>query len=208
MDAGDEQTRENMSQIESTNARGQRNWAKGKLLPALFSLLLVALVFSPIVENWRSKPTDGFPLSHFPMFTSKRDETASITHLVGLDADGNRYVIPHRFAGTGGMNQVRKQISKSARDEEAAPKLCQAVAEKVAQRRGARYSKIDKVMVVTGEYNLNEYFAGAKNPVKEKIRVTCDVPRNGVVTASSDSDDVPPSNEKEVPDEEADTNPK
>ncbi|HXG83617.1 MAG TPA: hypothetical protein VNI84_06280 [Pyrinomonadaceae bacterium] len=72
------------------------------------------------------------------------------------------------------MNQVRKQISKSARNEDA-PKLCQ----KVAQRRGERYGKIVKVVVVSGEYNLNDYFAGAKNPVEEKIRVACEVRRNG-----------------------------
>ncbi|MDQ3750471.1 MAG: hypothetical protein M3367_15865, partial [Acidobacteriota bacterium] len=175
-----EREREYPTQVESTNLSERRqSWAEGKLLPALFSVLLIALVLSPIIENWRAKPTDGFPLSHFPMFTSKRDETASVTHLVGLDENGNRYVIPHRFAGTGGMNQVRKQISKSARNEDA-PKLCQTVAEKVAQRRSERYAKIVKVVVVSGEYNLDDYFAGAKNPVEEKIRVDCDVQRNAV----------------------------
>lgn len=180
-----------------------------KLLPALFSFLLVALVLSPIVENWRSKPTDGFPLSHFPMFTAKRDETANVTHLVGLDADGNRHFIPGRFAGAGGMNQVRKQISKSARNKEGAPKLCQTVADEIAERRSERYSRIVKVVVVSGEYNLNDYFAGAKNPVEEKIRVTCDVKRDGVSTANLVAADaaIPVTSEKEANDEETDTKP-
>jgi len=204
-----EREREYTTQVESTNLSERRqNSAEGKLLPALFSVLLIALVLSPITENFRAKPTDGFPLSHFPMFTSKREATESVTHLVGLDASGNRHVIPHRFAGTGGMNQVRKQISKSSRNEDA-PKLCQTVAEKVAQRRGERYRKIVKIVVVSGEYNLNDYFAGAKNPVKEKIRVDCEVPRNGVLTANAESEnaDVPASNEKEANDEETDTQP-
>ncbi|HXG83618.1 MAG TPA: hypothetical protein VNI84_06285 [Pyrinomonadaceae bacterium] len=90
-----EQIQENTTQVESTNFSERReNSAEGKLLPALFSVLLLVLVLSPIVENWRAKPTDGFPLSHFPMFTSKRDKMESVTHLVGLDASGNRYVIP------------------------------------------------------------------------------------------------------------------
>ena len=210
MDAINEQKRENTVQIESTNLRERRqNWAQGKLLPALFSIFLILLVLSPIIENFRAKATDGFPLSHFPMFTSKRDATENVTHLVGLDADGNRYVIPHRFAGTGGMNQVRKQIRKSARDKEDAPKLCQTVAENVAERRGERYAKIVKVVVVSGEYNLDDYFAGAKNPVEEKIRVDCEVPRNGVLTANSvgEDTDVPTSSEKEANNEEADTQP-
>jgi len=205
-----EQEREYTTRVESTNVRERRqSLAEGKLLPALFSVLLIALVLSPINENFRAKPTDGFPLSHFPMFTSKRETTESVTHLVGLDASGNRHVIPHRFAGTGGMNQVRKQISKSARNEDA-PKLCQTVAEKVAQRRGERYAKIVKVVVVSGEYNLNDYFAGAKNPVKEKIRVDCEVPRNGVLTANAESEKahVPTSSEKEANDEESDTEPR
>ena len=205
-----EQEREYTTRVESTNMRERwRYLAEGKLLPALFSVFLVLLVFSPIIENFRAKATDGFPLSHFPMFTSKRDATENVTHLVGLDADGNRHVIPHRFAGTGGMNQVRKQIRKSARDKEDAPKLCQTVAENVAERRGERYAKIVKVVVVSGDYNLNDYFAGAKNPVEEKVRVDCEVRRNGVLTANAESEnaDVPTSNEKEAKDEEADTNP-
>ncbi len=205
-----ESEREYTTQVESMNSGERRqNLAEGKLLPALFSVFLILLVLSPIVENFRAKATDGFPLSHFPMFTSKRDATENVTHLVGLDADGNRYVIPHRFAGTGGMNQVRKQIRKSARDKENAPKLCQIVAEKVAERRSERYAKIVRVVVVSGEYNLDDYFAGAKNPVEEKIRVACDVPRNGVLTANAGSEnaDIPASGEKEANNEEADTNP-
>jgi len=205
-----EQEREYATQAESANApERRRNLAEGKLLPALFSIFLIALVLSPIIENFRAKATDGFPLSHFPMFTSKRDATENVTHLVGLDADGNRHVIPHRFAGTGGMNQVRKQIRKSARDKEDAPKLCQTVAEEVAERRSERYAKIVKVAVVSGEYNLNDYFAGAKNPVEEKISINCDVPRNGVLTTNAEIEntDVPTSGEKEANDEEIDTQP-
>ena len=205
-----EQEREYTTRVESTNMRERwRYLAEGKLLPALFSVLLIALVLSPIIENWRAKPTDGFPLSHFPMFTSKREATENVTHLVGLDANGNRYVIPHRFAGTGGMNQVRKQIRKSARSKEDAPKLCQTVAEEVAERRSERYAKIVKVVVVSGEYNLDNYFAGAKNPVEEKIRVVCDVQRNGVLTTNPDGENanIPTSSKKEANDEETDTQP-
>lgn len=205
-----ESEREYTTHVESTNLGEHRqNLAEGKLLPALFSIFLVLLVLSPIVENFRAKATDGFPLSHFPMFTSKRDATENVTHLVGLDADGNRHVIPHRFAGTGGMNQVRKQIGKSARNKEDAPKLCQTVAENVAERNSKRYAKIVKVVVVSGEYDLDDYFAGAKNPVEEKIRVDCEVQRNGVLTANAESekDDAPMSDEKEENDEESDTNP-
>ena len=207
-----ESEREYTTQVESTNVRKRRQiWAQGKLLPALFSIFLILLVLSPIIENFRAKATDGFPLSHFPMFTSKREATASVTHLVGLDASGNRYVIPHRFAGTGGMNQARKQISKSARNKVDAPKLCQTVAEKVAARRGERYGKIVKVVIVSGEYNLNDYFAGAKNPVEEKVRVSCDVKRNtdSTINPVGENTDVPTSTERdekeEANNEETDT---
>ncbi len=169
--------------VESEKLGNPRQYLSEKTLPALFSFFLIVLILSPIIENWRTKPTDSFPLSYYPMFTTKRGATETVTHLVGLDESGNRYLIPHRFAGTGGMNQVRKQISKSARNADA-PQFCQTIAEKVALRSGERYGKIVKVLILSGEYNLNDYFAGAKNPVAEKIHIECPVQRNAVSMAT------------------------
>ena len=73
---------------------------------------MVAAVFSPVAENWRDHPSDGFPLSYYPMFSRQRGEVYRQTHLVGVDAENNRILIPYRFAGAGGFNQVRRQINR------------------------------------------------------------------------------------------------
>jgi len=157
--------------------RRLKGMLSGKTLAAVFSILMICAVLSPIIQNWRSKPKDSFPLSYYPMFSKKRSQTEHVTYLVGLDAKGERHIIPYRFAGTGGMNQVRKQIRKFARRKETAAARCQAIAEKVAQREGTRYADLVAVQIVTGEYRRADYFTSAKRPLEEKVHASCAVER-------------------------------
>ena len=68
------------------------------------------------------------------MFTEKRAEKARVTSTVGFDAQGNRELIPYLFAGTDGLNQVRKQIRKMAQTGKATA-LRRSVAVRIAQSK-------------------------------------------------------------------------
>ncbi len=136
---------------------------------------MVAAVFSPVIENWRDSPSDGFPLSYYPMFSTQRGDLYRQTYLVGMDAENNRILIPYRFAGSGGFNQVRRQINKMVRDGYVAD-LCRSVASRVARRKSVPFNSVVRVRVVTGTYRLADYFGlGIVRPEVERIRAECAV---------------------------------
>jgi hypothetical protein len=140
------------------------------------SLLTVGAVLWPVARNWRGKPRDGFPLSHYPMFSAKRAEVVRVNHLVGLDERGERRLLPYRYAGAGGMNQVRRQINKRVR-EGSADGLCRVVAARVALEE--TLADVTTVQVVTGRYRLADYFSGRREPVSERVRASRPVERDG-----------------------------
>ena len=137
---------------------------------ALTIIVLVA-VSSPMVQNFREDPQDSFPLSYYPMFSHAHPEVQKFTYLVGVDAEGNRIPIHYRYAGKGGMNQVRKQISKTVRrGNKSARRLCRSVARKIAGRREPAFADLTEIRVVTGAYRPVDYFAqGGTEPISERV---------------------------------------
>jgi hypothetical protein len=153
-----------------------RERAAGKRLAAAFSIVLLVVVASPIVENWRSPSHDDFPLSFFRMFSEVRSDSQRVTYLVGLDSRGGRVLIPYQYAGSGGMNQVRRQINRQV-EQGSADKLCERVASRVS-RAGSRLPELRTVEVTTGTFRMSEYFRGDQAPVSENVSARCTVARS------------------------------
>lgn len=147
-----------------------------KRLAAVFSLALIAVVVSPVIENWRTPSHDDFPLSFYRMFSEVRSDTQRVTYLVGLDRQRNRVLIPYQYAGSGGMNQVRRQINRQV-EQGSARTLCQRVATRVA-RAGSRLPELRTVEVTTGTYRMSEYFRGNQAPISENVSARCTVARS------------------------------
>lgn len=142
---------------------------KQQVMAALFSLLLLGIVLSPIVKNWHKTPQDSFPLSYYPMFSKKRAETQVVRYVVGYDAANQRHYIPYHYIGNGGMNQVRRQINKQCKKGNS-EKLARKVARRLAKTQEASYQKIERIEVVKGTFHLDNYFIkGDKSPRKEKV---------------------------------------
>src|SRR5262245_51676966 len=133
-----------MSQIDSSDV-GRR-----KLLTLCFSLAMIGAVLLPIRENFNRRPEDNFPLSYYPMFSTKRTPIETFYYVVGFDADGKRHFIRHTVIGDGGGNQVRRQLRKIV-NAGRAPELAQQVAARVAQRTGRRYRDIVSLSVCKGK---------------------------------------------------------
>lgn len=142
-----------------------------RVLAVSFSLLLLVLVLSPITENWEGSPDDGFPLSYYPMFTTDRDGDQRVTFLAGTDAAGQRHLLSYTLAGTGGFNQVRRQIRKRARED--ADELCAAVAAEIVREDDDVHAGLTEVHVIRGRFLFDDYFAGNKEPVSENVYATC-----------------------------------
>ncbi len=159
-------------ELSPASSFGARKWlATGTSLALLIAVLL------PIRENWKATPVDGFPFSYFPMFSLERGETYQVTHLVGFDARDQRTLIHHSFAGTGGFNQVRRQIRKKVQNGKAEG-LCRSVARRVAASPEAPIAGVNRIQIVTGEYKINEFFAGNRAPVNETVHANCPVERS------------------------------
>lgn len=137
-----------------------------------FSILISAAVLWPVKENWHSKPKDDFPLSYYPMFSHKRKATYAMPYVVGYDAEQNRHLIPYRYAGTGGFNQVRRQMRKMVREDQSDLLLNQVV-ERLKESSREPYDQLVKVALVKGKYHLDDYFLNAQTaPLKETILST------------------------------------
>ena len=124
---------------------------------AAVSLIVLALVLFPIKENWVADPKDSFPLSYYPMFSKKRDSTYGVYQVVGYDTTGTRVEIPYKLVGTGGFNQVRRQIKKAREKGRTVPFLKKAAAQ-IKKKDKALYQGLIRLELVKGYYHLENYF--------------------------------------------------
>ena len=124
-------------------------------LATVFSILVMLALLWPIQENWRKKPKDNFPLSYYPMFSHKRNTTYSMPYLVGYDSLQNRYFIPYQYAGTGGFNQVRRQMRQMVR-EDRHDELIERVAQQLGETQRSPFDQLERVDLVTGKYHFDD----------------------------------------------------
>lgn len=144
-------------------------------LATTYSIALLGAVIVPIRQNWRPKPRrDGFPRSYYPMFSARRRSTATVHSLVGVTVDGTRVRLPHGVAGSGGLNQVRRQIRRCVA-EDRTEEPCQRAAQEIIRRnrrRSSPYADVVSVDVVASKFRLDDCFAGAGLVGKETVLAT------------------------------------
>ena len=133
---------------------------------------------------------DSFPLSTYPMFSEHRGRSTYVPHVIGLTGAGER-VIPHaRHFGGGGLNQVRKQVSRAIRRGDAAL-VAQTYADSLAAQRAAREggrpsggsggprrrheAAVQQVEVVRSRFRFDDYYGGDVLPHRETVLARCEV---------------------------------
>lgn len=139
---------------------------------------LLGAVLAPVRQSWRRQRdrTDGFPLSYYPMFSARRSEVGTVVHLVGVEADGRTRVLHHRYAGTGGLNQVRRQIRRRVEGGGAAS-LAEEAARAVAVSSRPKDSRLVEVRVVTSQHRYDEFFAGDREPLSQTVHAAARIQR-------------------------------
>lgn len=137
---------------------------------------MAGAVLLPLRENLRDEPQDDFPLSYYPMFTANRGRYTIVNYFVGVDYDGGKRTLPVALTGTGGLNQVRRQINRAVR-EGRADEICAALARTVAASRTPELRDVESVLLVRGSYRLKRYFAGDTEPRREVVVASCAVER-------------------------------
>jgi len=120
----------------------------------------------------RPGPSDGFPLSTYPMFTSDRGSRVSIGTAVAVDAAGGiRRLDPHAVGGGDEVmlaaSTVRIAIDGGPRS---AGRLCEEIAARLAGDDGARH-----VEVRTEVHDALAWFNGEREPLETTTHARCAV---------------------------------
>lgn len=150
-----------------------------------------AVLLSPARHYFNGKDKneeDSFPLSTYPMFSDNRKDRTRIPHVAGFTADGERLVPHYGHFGAGGLNQVRKQVTRMVRQGramEVAQRYADALADqgrRPAPRgegpgavRRRREAGIVRVEVVRSRYFFDTYYAGNTTPQVETVHARADV---------------------------------
>lgn len=132
-------------------------WCPGeRVRAAAFSAAVLAAVLSPLLQYRRPRRerVDGFPLSWYPMFSAKRSRLMSVTYAVGVTADGGRLSLPTNALGTGGVNQVRRQLYRVAVREARPDAYAGDLAARVARRPD--WANVIRVEVVRTLFDLDD----------------------------------------------------
>lgn len=135
---------------------------------AMGSGLLFCLVwplFRPVAE-------DSFPVSHFPMFALGRaTPVLSLSHVVGLTANGKREPVPPRFTANGTVMQAASSIQRAIARGDAAL-FCEQVAKRLTS---SGEGDVRALEVVTSHFHAIEYFEGKTTPGERHVHAQCDV---------------------------------
>jgi len=148
-----------------------------KTMAAVLSIGLTLAILAPVSKPFRGAQKDSFPLSWYPMFSRPRPAQEPAHYVIGITADGQRYVVHSRHYVGGRLNQARRQLDRLARNEDTARDLCEDVAGKFAELEGGLDGDLVQIWVVYGLFDVKAYFGeGRKAPTKETIRWACQIP--------------------------------
>jgi hypothetical protein len=119
------------------------------------SLALVAATLWPVLGNPRD---DGFPLSTYPMFASKRKTLQTYRYALGETAAGERRTLSPMLVGTGEVLQAIRVLDRAVSSGRAqAMKLCEAIATRAAGND--EFSDVVAIRIVSGTHDSVEYLA-------------------------------------------------
>lgn len=152
----------------------QRSDVAGLLATTAFAAVLLAPLrhyVGPSARVQREKnERDSFPLSTYPMFSADRAGRIVVPHVIGETLDGDRINLHYRLFGTGGLNQVRKQVARAVRTGRA-DEVAQTYADAIHARGNPQ--EIAEVLVVRSRFLFTDYFAGDRSPFAENIHARC-----------------------------------
>jgi hypothetical protein len=135
------------------------------------SLFALAVVASPM---FAVSPRDSFPLSTYPMFAHTRPRIVDIDHVVAVDGDGQRRVVPPAIVSRGEVLQSKAIIDGAvSRGRRASAALCREIAARLAD--DADWSATRLLEVRRDRFDVLGYFSGAREPLESRVHARCRV---------------------------------
>jgi hypothetical protein len=136
------------------------------------SAALIAAALSPVL---RRPGDDGFPLSTYPMFASRRPASLTMSYPLGVAADGDRRYLSPELIGSTEVLQAAAIVERAVgRGGAALRGLCEAIARRAAARPA--YRDLAAIRIVTGTHDAVELLVRDRIG-SERERARCDVPR-------------------------------
>jgi hypothetical protein len=115
---------------------------------------------------------DSFPLSTFPMFSTRRTTTEQVDTAVGLRADGSvERLSPERIGGTDEVILAAATVTNAIVTADT-PQLCREIAGRVA---GGGPRDVTQVQVVTEVFDAVRWYHGDRTPLARTVHATCAV---------------------------------
>lgn len=142
------------------------------MFAAAVSIALIGATLSPLA---RDPYDDGFPLSTYPMFASRRPTTLTFHYALGEGRAGERVILTPDLVGTDEVLQAMRVIDQAVnRGRLEMAKLCDAVARRAAN--DADFGHVANIRIVTGTHEALGYLSqGTVGHELERLR--CVVPK-------------------------------
>jgi hypothetical protein len=120
---------------------------------------------------------DSFPLSTYPMFSTRRGTDEVVDTAVVVEADGTvRRLDPQRIAGTEEIILATATVGQAI-SSGTTETLCAEIAARVARGAEASSNGPRTVQVVTERFDALAWYEGDRTPLERRVHSECPVPR-------------------------------
>ena len=134
---------------------------------AVVLVVLAAVVAWPALDP---SPSDGFPISSYPMFASDRGRVVDVATAVGLDAAGDVHRLdPHAIGGGDEVMLAASAVRRAVASGDA-PRFCTEVARRVDDEG------VVAVEVRTERRDAVADPTAADPPLGVTVHATCELP--------------------------------
>jgi hypothetical protein len=149
---------------------------KDRLYAYLVCSVLLGSMLAPGLGDARD---DGFPFSTYPMFATARKRVESVTSALRIDAAGREAIIPAQYISSAEPMQAVVTLQRTtAAGRKASERLCQGIAERLANSSDAELSSSTRVVVVTRRVDSIAYLGGQTSGGEAgKVHAACKVPK-------------------------------
>lgn len=125
---------------------------------------------------FRAPSEDGFPLSTYPMFASRRGRVHEVVSARAVAADGSWVRVPPVFIANAETMQAIRTLSQAVRRGEAESlQLCAAIAGRLPDANDSALSRALRVELVTEQVDAIEYLAGRARAESTHVHARCAV---------------------------------
>lgn len=137
-----------------------------RLVGAIVSVLALVAVAEPVVRDPKQAKEDGFPLSTYPMFATKRKLTQTFTYAIAWTADGERRRVRPRHVANAEVMQAVMTFGR-AQHGKRLPALCTSIAGRVAADAALR--DVARIEIVRGTHDALAFLLRDERGPEKKL---------------------------------------